>query len=344
MRSMLSFHRGKPIAHALDKKGNNVLTIHITPEQEKPDIEVDNIDELIDEEEFDHIKGIMRLTNTEVKMIKKALQTGKIEILSDRLKLALMNLRERATGKLKTHLLFNKSDEIDRIVPLIGGGGFDRSIFLTGPSGSGKSFLAKEIMKLDGKNRPIIVFSKIDDDESLKELKKLKIVKSSLSDFKSEGDIDISDIKKEVGEPRMIKIRLQTEDDLLNLPSNEELKNCVCLFDDIDAFPREIAEFLNEYRDSILECGRHSNITVLSTSHQLYNWAKTRVILNESEMVALFPHANKRASMIFLRDRLGLNKTEVDRIINECMDCGRFLVCKMSAPNMCIHEKGIIIV
>ncbi len=342
MRSMLSFDRGDAIAHGLDVHGNRVMTIHITPEEEQPDIEVDNVDELITEADFEHIKKLMRLTNTEIKLIKKAIQTGKFEILTDRLKLALASLKERAAKKLKTHLNFNKSDEVDRIVPLIGGGGFDRSIFLTGPSGSGKSFLAKEIMKHDQKNRPIIIFSKIADDESLADLKKLKIKKSSIP---KGGDISDSAIKKEVGNPRMIKIRLDTEEDLLNLPSNEELKNCVCLFDDIDSFPNsEISAFLHAYLDSILESGRHQNITVLSTSHQLYNWAKTRVILNESELVCLFPHSNKRASMMFLRDRMGLNKTECLDIVNECMDNGRCLICKLSAPNLIMNNKGIILV
>ena len=83
------------------------------------------------------------------------------------------------------------------------------------------------------------------------------------------------------------------------------------LFDDIDSFPPSIAQFLNIYRDQILESGRHHNLTVLSTSHQLYNWAKTRVILNEAETVCMFPHSNKRNSMLFLRDRSGLGKQEI---------------------------------
>ncbi len=349
MRTMLSFDNGEPIAHGIDKRGNKVLTIHITPEQEKSDIEVDSIDELINDSDFTQIAKIMRLTSTEVKLLKKVIQTGRIESLSDRLKLALIKLKERAERRLKTHLNFDKSDEVDRIIPLIGGGGFDRSIFLTGPSGSGKSFLAKEIMKHDLKNRPIIVFSKIDDDESLSDLKKLKISKSSFPSIG--GDISESEklssessIKSEIGRPRMIKISLHTEDDLLNLPSNEELKDCVCLFDDIDAFPAEIADFLNAYRNSLLECGRHHNIMVLSTSHQLYNWAKTRVILNESELVCLFPHSNKRSSMLFLRDRMGLGKQEVLDIVNEAMDSGRCLICKLSAPNIIMHNKGIILI
>lgn len=346
MKSMLSFHRGNKIAHAIDKKGNKVLTIFITPDEENSDIEVDNINELIDEDDFENIKNMMRLTTTEIKMIKKAIKDDRFEILNDRLKLSLSKLKELASKKLKTHLLFDKSKEIERVVPLIGGAEFDRSIFLTGPSGSGKSFLAKEIMKHDEKNRPIIIFSKIDNDISLNDLKKLKITNNSFQDNNPDekDSFTESEIKKEIGNPRMIKIDLKTEDDLLNLPSNEELKNCVCLFDDIDSFPSEISDFLNNYRDIILESGRHNNITVLSTSHQLYNWSKTRVILNEAEMVGLFPHSNKRSAMIFLKDRMGLNKNQIDNIINECMNCSRFLICKTSFPQMCIHEKGVILI
>lgn len=341
MRTMLSFDKGTPIAHALDKRGNKLQTIFVTQEKDKPDIEVDDVNELIDEDDYLQIKKMLRLNSIEIKIIKKAISTGRTESLNDRLKLALMSLKEIATKKLKNHLLFSKSDEIDRIVPLLGGGGYDRSIFLTGASGSGKSFLAKEIIKRDEQERPIVVFSKIDDDKSLNELKKLKITKKS---FPDDTNFDDSAIKKELGAPRMIKIRLDTEDDLANLPSNEELKNCVCLFDDIDSFPQQIADTLNAYRNIILESGRHKNITVISTSHQLYNWTKTKTILNEAQMVCMFPHSNKRSSKLFLRDRMDLGKSQIDSIMSECMDCSRFLICKVSFPPMCMHDKGIILI
>lgn len=332
MRSMLSFDRGQPIAHVLDKSGKKISKIFITPEKDKPDIEVDNIEEIIDDDDLERLTKNIKLSKFEIKLIKKSLKTGKFEGLNDRLKFALITLKEEATNKLKKKLLLTNIDDMEKIVPLIGGAveAFDRSIFLTGPSGSGKTYLSKLIMKLDEKNRPIIVFSKIDDDESLRDLKKLKVNKSSFPDQRDGGT-------------RMIKISINTEDDLMNLPSNEDLKNCICFFDDIDSFPREIANILNEYRDSILESGRHHNITVLSTSHQLYNWAKTRVILNESEYVCLFPHANKRSTMMFLKDRMGLINKEISSILNECMDCGRYIICKMSAPNLIMHEKGIIL-
>ncbi len=332
---MLSLHRGQPLAIGVDKKGKKIVTIYITDEEKEPDILVDNPLDMADDQDIENVAKLIRLTNIEIKMLRNfflSKQTKEDEDkLSDRLKLSIEKLDELLTKKVKKKILFDKDDEVHRVVPLIGGGAtnFDRSIFLCGPSGSGKTFLSKEILKHDAKERPIVIFSKIDNDESLKDLKKMKLKSHPFNDEKG-GD-------------RLIKISIRTEQDLMNLPSNHELKNCVCLFDDIDSFPKDMADFLNQYRDSILECGRHHNITVLSTSHQLYNWARTRIVLNESELVCMFPHSNRRNTMLFLRDRMGLNKREVRHITDEVMDHSRSIVCRMSAPNMIFHEKGVIL-
>lgn len=330
---MLSFDRGTPIAHCLDKKGNIIGRLCITEDQKKPDIMVENAADLIDDDDFAQIIKSMKLSALEVKMIKKALISKKQEDfdkLSDRLKLAVESLKDIAGGKLRSKILFEKGNEIDKLVPIIGADEvpFDRSIFLTGPSGSGKTTVACNIIKNDGKARCIVVFSRIDDDASLKPLKRLKISKST---FRDQHD----------GGSRMIQIRLQTEEDLLNLPSNEELKNCVVFFDDCDSFSKDIADFLNEYRSCMLESGRHFNITVLSTSHMVHNWARTRCLLNEAEWVCMFPHSNKRSSMLFLRDRMGLSKSHIESILREVMEHGRGLLCKLSAPNMILHERGL---
>jgi len=335
VRKMLSLHRGKPLAVGVDKKGKKVVTIYITDEEKEPDILVDHPLDLADDRDIENVTKLIRLTNIETKMLRNYLLSKQTkeddDKLSDRLRLAVEKLHDLLTKKVKKKILFDRNDEVHRVVPLIGGGetNFDRSIFLCGPSGSGKTFLSKEIVKHDAKERPIVIFSKIENDDSLKELKKMKLKSHPFSDEK--------------GGNRLIKIPIRTEHDLMNLPSNHELKNCVCLFDDIDSFPKDMADFLNQYRDSILECGRHHNITVLSTSHQLYNWAKTRVVLNESELVCMFPHSNRRNTMLFLRDRMGLGKKEVQYITDEIMDNSRSIVCRMSAPNMVFHEKGVIL-
>lgn len=348
-KKMLSLSRGEPIAHGLDKNGKKVLTINITPEQSEPDIMADHIESTVNDHDIQKVARILRLLIIETKQLRKFINDVRTKSLNknglseeekqkifnnltDRIQLAVTELRKIAKNNLKTHILFDQHDEVKRVVPLIGGQQkpFDRSLFICGPSGSGKTFLAKDIMKNDLRNRPIVIFSKIDDDESLKELKKLRLTSQPFGDEK--------------GKERVIKIRLKTDDDLLNLPSNEELKNTICFFDDVDSFPSDYASFLSEYRSSLLECGRHHNITILSTSHFLYNYCRTRTLLNECECISLFPHSNKRDARRFLSDRMGLNnQTETPRILQEAMESGRSLTCRLSAPNCIIHEKGVIL-
>lgn len=327
-RNMLSMHRGLPIAKVLDKKGGELHTIFITEEEEKPDIEVDNPEELIDDEDISKLRSLMKIGNIELKLLRKALLSSKDDVeskfrLNEKMKTALKILLELAQTKLKTEINFEKDKEVGGVIPFIGGdANFDRSIFICGASGAGKSFLAKQICKLDAKKRPIILFSKVENDPSLIELEKLKTPKD--------------------GKSRLIKIRVENEMDLFNLPTEEELKDCICLFDDIDSLPDPLAEFVQGYRDILLTTGRHKNITVISTSHQLFNWSKTRTLLNEAELIGLFPNSNKRASIAFLKDRLGIPTADRMPIINKCMIAGRFMCVKVSAPNTIIHNKGVM--
>ncbi len=327
---MLSFTRGKKIAIALDKDDKIVFTIHITQDQEEPDIKVDNILELIDDADVSNLRGSMKLGRIEVKILQKALNstsaadTDKLNV-SEKIKSAIEILKEIGNDKLKKEIDFSKDSDIVRVLPLIGARDvpYDRSICLVAPSEGGKTFLAKEICKFDQRKRPVIVFSKIEDDESLRELATLR----TPADKKT----------------RLVKIPLHTENQLLDLPTNSDMKECICLFDDIDSFPADIAQFLREYRDSMLESGRHDNITVISTSHILNNYIKTKTMLNECEWVCLFPASNKRHAFSFLKDRFGLEKQEANFLINKAMQSGRYLCLRLSAPNLLLHTKGVIL-
>ena len=42
-------------------------------------------------------------------------------------------------------------------------------------------------------------------------------------------------------------------------------------------------------RENLLETGRHFDLTIISTSHQLSNYAKTRTLLNEATSITVFP-------------------------------------------------------
>jgi hypothetical protein len=98
---------------------------------------------------------------------------------------------------------------------------------------------------------------------------------------------------------------------------------------------------MRAYRDDLLETGRHKDITVISTSHILRNYAKTRVLQNELELAILYPNASRRATDSYLKDILGFDKATRDEYIDRCGSTGRYIAIKMSVPNLLIHNKGV---
>lgn len=322
---MLSFTRGSPIALALDKTGKIIHTIFVTPEEDLPDIAVDDPLELIDELDVERLRRSMRLGQLEARVVMKAVQSRKRDSLNEEMKRAFDTLELMANSKLKREILFTDGT-IAEVIPLIGQSPvkFDRSIAMIGGSGAGKSFLAKKILKYDRHQRPIVVFSKVVDDPSLADLKKQKT--------------------PEDNQPRLIQIPIYNDNDLVNLPTDADLRGNICLFDDIDAFGGERAQFLRDYRDALLEAGRHKDVSIISTSHILSNYNKTRTLLNEAEWVFLFPNSNRRSADVFLKDRMGQIKSDRDALIARSGRNGRYLGIKMSAPNLMLHRKGVMLI
>ncbi len=321
---MLSFTQGTPVALALDKKGKIIHTIHVTRQEKLPDIDVDNVLELIDQVDIDQVKRALHLGMIETRVLTKAIQKQDSSGLSEPIKRAFDVLEGKAHGKLKTEIQFDRDSEVDSVIPLIGQGDrpFDRSIVFIGPSGSGKSFLARQILEHDLRKRRIVLFSKVIDDPSLRPLTTVKSFHET---------------------PRLIQLPLFTDEDLANIPPDSDLACSICMFDDIDAFSNEKATFLRDFRDNLLEAGRHKGITVFSTSHILGNYNKTRTILNEAEWVVLYPPANRRSADLFLKDRMGMVKQERDFLISRSGSSGRYLAVKMSCPNLMLHRKGILL-
>ena len=112
--------------------------------------------------------------------------------------------------------------------------------------------------------------------------------------------------------------------------------------DDIDTFPIDIRNYLREYQADVLETGRHDNISVISTSHKLKDYSRTRINLNEAEHIVLFPSTNQILSNKFLKDGLGILKKERLNILNKASK-GRYMIVKTSNPTAIIYDQGIIL-
>jgi hypothetical protein len=188
----------------------------------------------------------------------------------------------------------------------------ERSVlYITAPSGSGKSFYTREYISQYHKmypKRDVYVFSSLDDDQTLDKLKYLKRIKIKSPEF------------------------LTTEINAV------DFKDCLVIFDDCDVLsvkPIKLKVFriLNE----ILETGRHHNTSVVFTSHNATMGNDTKRILNECHSVTLFVKNAGGKTLKYLLDQyLGLNKEEIHKL--KKLDSRWVTICK-TYPQIVLSEK-----
>ncbi len=165
-----------------------------------------------------------------------------------------------------------------------------RTIFyITAPSGSGKSFLAKEIIaeyhRMHPKN-PVYVFSSLDDDPTLDTLKYLKRIKLT--------------------KPEFLEAELKAED----------FKDSMTLFDDVDVISnKKVLKKTMDILNSILQTGRHFNVSSIYTSHASTAGHASKIILNESHVIVMFPSTAGGKMLKYLCDQyLGLSKQQTEKL------------------------------
>ncbi len=346
-RHMLSFTDGKPVAIVVDKNDKIVHTIKVRDAEEQPDIITENIFDILSDDDIDKVGRAMKLKRIEKQVLKRAIAQNLPHRLNMKLREAYDTLIDILNQKLKTELDFDKDL---RILPVLGEkeAPFDRHIFIAGASGSGKSFFTGDLLKFDKRKRPIMLFSKVKDDPAFKHLldkKKSQLTGGKISADVEESEKDNDKKGKKKKRKRLTHFVIEDEKSLLELPPKDELVDddgLIMVFDDIDTFPSEITEFLRDYQNDVLETGRHDKISVISTSHRLRDYSRTKTNLNEAEFVVLFPSTNQMLSNKFLKDSLGLLKDDRDNILKKASR-GRYMIIKNSHPLMVIHTNGIML-
>lgn len=173
----------------------------------------------------------------------------------------------------------------------------EREVFyISASSGSGKSvftsFYLENYISVYPK-RKIYVFSAIDEDEALD---KLPITRITLD----------NELLEEINNKGV--------DNVLDL---QDIKNSVVVFDDVDVIKNDlIREFVFKLRDSILETGRHFNITCLVTSHTIAAGRKTRTQLTEANYLVIFPGRSPSKQITYILEvYLNFSKDQIKRIL-----------------------------
>jgi hypothetical protein len=162
-------------------------------------------------------------------------------------------------------------------------------LYVVGQSGSGKSYYTAQYClqyKAVYPKRPIYMFSSLSDDRGSMDL--VKGLKRFVlgDDFLNDDDI-----------------------------TTEELKESLCIFDDVDSLPKKLKGKIWGIMNSILQTGRHFKISAVITFHVATSGLDTRMILNECNSITFFPATLGGRSLHYLLDAyLGLDKNEVKKI------------------------------
>ena len=160
--------------------------------------------------------------------------------------------------------------------------------YIAGSSGSGKSYISKQLAEYYQKffpDRPIYLISKLKEDSTLDSMKKPCI-------------------------------RIDTDKLFANpLKDLNMLENSMVIFDDYDTFLPKENKIIQDLINDIAIMGRHQNITMVCNSHFLSNYSKTRLLLMETTHFILFPlSTSSHALSYLLKNYLGLTTQDISTI------------------------------
>ena len=159
--------------------------------------------------------------------------------------------------------------------------------YITGASGSGKSYFIKEYCKEYKKvykKREIYMFSALTEDETMDTEIKLK--------------------------------RVKIDDSLISDPIDVSLfEESLVIFDDIDVIGnKKHREAVYTVLNQVLEIGRHFKISCCVVNHLATGGKDTRRILNECSVVVYFPHSGSLRQLRYLLEQyVGLDKLDMVR-------------------------------
>jgi len=187
-------------------------------------------------------------------------------------------------------------------------------VYVAGQTGAGKSsWIGNYIkeLKSDNPKKDLFIFSTFDEDKALDDLKPTRII---------------------------------IDQDVVDEPiQKEELKDSVCIFDDIDTIrPKNLAKACQDLRNDLLQNGRKMHIRVMSTSHQLMNYKLTRDLLNSCQKIVYFPQATSPHHVKrFLTEYVGLDKKGLKMVtdINS-----RWIMVSINFPSYILWDKGCLII
>lgn len=174
------------------------------------------------------------------------------------------------------------------------------TMFIAGTPGAGKSYLAKQMIKLLPSSIPILLFTALEEND---------------------GNFD------ELGKDRLFKIKMKPETlqkiNLKEIRDRSKASQTILLFDDVDKIrDPKVQNATFALMNDALANGRghekhdgNGDIHVICTSHSANDYKKTKYTFENSNYVALFPGTTPPLQMYRMFDKLGLDKELCQKMI-----------------------------
>ncbi|HXS60464.1 MAG TPA: hypothetical protein VN703_06595 [Candidatus Sulfopaludibacter sp.] len=334
---MLSLTRGRPIAKIFGGRLNGEV-VHIYDPDEKccekcnnkcgirnkyccenctveggclsgndmnPDIQYDDMFEVLDEDFIR--KGKKKMTWNDIGTIKNAIKHKKEPMEPDMRGIygsAVKELHNRSKKEF-----FVPDGGVMRVVP---NPNKTERIYAAGPTDSGKSYWSRKYIDEWSKifpDKPIFLFSDVDEDEELDDIKRLH--------------------------------RIKINDELITHPlkSTDFPSGSLVLFDDTDSIvDPKILKAVEALRNHLLRRGRHESLYVIVSNHMLSDYTKTRIILNECNGMTVFPKSGSSSGITYvLKKYCGLSQPQVYKIMNLN---SRWVTVYKNYPMFVVYDKG----
>jgi hypothetical protein len=194
-------------------------------------------------------------------------------------------------------------------------------LYIAGPSGSGKSTYVADYVTQFLKERglndtTVYIFSSVDFD---------KVLDDRFGDRIHRVDVDDPIVYEEPFHPEEFE-----ENSIIIFDDSDKIKNSRC---------RNAIYML---RENLLETARHYGLTIISTSHQLSNYAKTRTLLNEATSITVFPRHSGTTHYIreYLKKHMGFDLAKTKKFLSLSKN-SRWITVYRNAPPYVISAKCV---
>ena len=186
-------------------------------------------------------------------------------------------------------------------------------VYVCGISGSGKSHFSAEYIKQYlkiNKGNDFLLTSQIDCDDVLDKLEPNRITPEEVM----EEGVDLDDIK-----------------------------DSIWCWDDIFSYPTKTGRTeLIQILDNLCETSRHTNTSLVITSHLISNGVVSRRVLNETTKLVMFIKSNAKNIYYYLENYEKWDKDSIKRLLN--LNSRWVMLDKQNGIPIVLYERGAYIV